>query len=211
MHPFEREVQSGLQELQKEKATVLQIKTTSNTEGGEALAIVFPELVRWSVFNDFFETKAVELLYVQAGKDAANFSIGQFQMKPSFVEQLEAYVATHPALSTFSYVVIKEETEKKSRNVRIERLKQFAWQLRYAHVYWLVAQDRFKNRIFKTKSERVHFFATAYNYGFTKPELEIESWQKRKSFPMGSKYTGEQVAFGDLAVEFYEKYAVQFE
>ena len=210
-HPFQKDIEQSTQFLKEEKTTVLHIKNTSYTEGSEALSIVSPELIRWSAFQDFIEITANEALYVQKGKEAANFSIGHFQMKPSFVEQLEAYVAAHPALATFNYVVIKDKTEKECRSERIERLKQFAWQLRYAHVYWLVAMDKFKHRTFKTPKERVRFFATAYNYGFMRPEIEIEAWQKKKAFPFGTQYKGEQVAFSDLAVEFYEKYAAQFE
>ena len=210
-HPFEKELKRSVEFLKEEKETVLHIKNTSYTEGGEALSVVSPELVRWSAFNDFFETTALEILYVKKGKEAANFSIGHFQMKPDFVEELEQYVATHEALATFSYVVIKGKNEKDCRRERVERLKTFAWQLRYAHVYWLVASDKFKNRTFASPRERVRFFATAYNYGFTKPEAEIDAWQKHKAFPYGSKYKGEQLAFSDLAVEFYEKYAAHFE
>ena len=175
------------------------------------MSVVSPELMRWSAFQDFMETKANEVLYVNKGKEAANFSIGHFQMKPAFVEQVEDYVATHTALATFDYVVIKGKTDKEGRKERVERLKRFDWQLRYAHVYWLVAKDKFKNRTFLNAKERVRFFATAYNYGFTRPETEIEAWQKKKAFPFGTNYKGEQVAFSDLAVEFFEKYAAQFD
>lgn len=210
-HPFIKDIQNAAEILKQEKVTVLHIKNTSYTEGSEALSIVFPELIRWSAFQDFIETTANEVLYVQKGKEAANFSIGHFQMKPSFVEQLEEYVATHEALTTFNYVVIKGKAEKECRKERIERLKQFAWQLRYAHVYWLVAKDKFKNRTFKSPKERIRLFATAYNYGFFRPESDIEAWQKKKAFPFGAQYNGEQVAYADLAIEFYEKYAAQFE
>lgn len=74
---------------------VLHNNNTSYTEGSEALAIVSPELIRWTAFKDFFETTALELLYVKKGKTYADFSIGHFQIKPSFVEQLEAYVSQH--------------------------------------------------------------------------------------------------------------------
>lgn len=210
-HPFQKDIEYSTKFLKQEKSTILHIKNTSYTEGSEALSIVFPELIRWSAFQDFIEITANEALYVQKGKEAANFSIGHFQMKPSFVEQLEEYVATHEALATFSYVVIRCKTEKECRRERIERLKQFAWQLRYAHVYWLAAKDKFKNRVFKNPKERVAFFATAYNYGFLRPEADIEAWQKKKAFPFGAQYKGEQVAYSDLAIEFFEKHAAQFE
>ena len=210
-HPFQNDLKQSLAFLKKEKATVLHIKNTSYTEGSEALSIVAPELMRWSAFQDFFETKADEILYVQKGAEAANFSIGHFQMKPHFVEQLEEYVANHTDLATFSYVVLKEKDAKESRRQRIERLKRFDWQLRYAHVYWLVAKDKFKNRHFPSIKERVTFFATAYNYGFMKPEAEIEAWQKKKAFPYGIKFKGEQAAFSDFATAFFEKYACDFD
>ena len=211
LHPFEEDIKKAVKFLQQEKTTILQIKNTSNTEGDEALAIVFPELLRWNAFNDFLETTALELIYIQNGSNAANFSIGYFQMKPRFIEQLENYIATHEeSLKTFTYVIIKDKTDTESRKERVNRLKQWAWQLRYAHVYWLVTQDVFKHRVFKTKKDRIRFYATAYNYGFLRSEKEIEARLYRAIFPYGSIFKGEQLAYGDIAVEFFEKYVKEF-
>ncbi len=55
-----------------------------------AEAIVFPELIRYSRWQDEIETAAVNGLYVLQGTSGANFSIGRFQMKPSFAEEVEA-------------------------------------------------------------------------------------------------------------------------
>jgi hypothetical protein len=210
-HPFDDDMTKGADMLKEQKKIILHIKKTSATEGAEALSVVFPEVIRWSAFKNFFETEANIVLYVKKGREWSDFSIGQFQMKPSFIEELEKYVAEHEALKTFSYISISEKSEVESRKVRVYRMSQTDWQLRYAHVYWLAAKDVFKNRKFKTAKDRVHFFATAYNYGFQKPEKEIEAWEKRKCFPFGSKHKGEQVGFGDLAVEFFEKYSAEFE
>ena len=54
-----------------------------------AIAIVFPELIRYSRWQDAIETAAVNGLYVAGGKEKANFSIGRFQMKPSFAEEID--------------------------------------------------------------------------------------------------------------------------
>jgi hypothetical protein len=210
-HPFQKEVEKGVAFLKENKKAVLEIKSTSNTEGAEALAIVFPEIIRWSVFQDFVETTALETIYVQKGREKANFSIGHFQMKPGFIEDLENYVSAHTELATFSYVIIKGKSEKESRKERIYRMQQLPWQLRYAHVYWLVAKDKFKDRTFKDAKGRVRFFAAAYNYGFLRPIEEIEKRVTQKSFPFGVNYKKEQVAYTDLAIEFYEKYAKDFE
>ena len=55
-----------------------------------AEAIVFPELIRYSKWQDEIEKAAVNGLYVLQGTNGANFSIGRFQMKPSFAEEVEA-------------------------------------------------------------------------------------------------------------------------
>jgi hypothetical protein len=212
LHPFNEDIKQAVKFLKDNKKTILEIKNTSNTEGSEALAIVFPEIIRWSAFNDFFETSALEILYVKKGKTNANFSIGHFQMKPAFIEDLESYISSHEeALATFSYVVVKDKTEIESRRERIYRMKQLAWQLRYAHVYWLVAKDKFKDRKLKDAKERIRFFATAYNYGFLRPIEEIEKRITQKSFPHGVNYKGEQLAYSDFSIEFFEKYAKEFE
>ena len=55
-----------------------------------ALAVVFPEIVRYSDLEDLIQIRALKVLYVQYGRKYADFSVGHFQMKPSFIEQLEA-------------------------------------------------------------------------------------------------------------------------
>ena len=64
-----------------------------------AVAVVFPELVRYSALMDFMETTAVKALYQQKGVKGADFSIGRFQMKPSFVADLERQRPTAYAYS----------------------------------------------------------------------------------------------------------------
>jgi hypothetical protein len=53
-----------------------------------AISIIFPELVRYSALKDKMEITLLKTLYVNLGEDYANFSIGQFQMKPSFAEMI---------------------------------------------------------------------------------------------------------------------------
>lgn len=51
-------------------------------------AIVFPEIMRYNGLKDGIETESLRTLYVQFGEDYADFSIGLFQMKPCFAQQL---------------------------------------------------------------------------------------------------------------------------
>jgi len=50
-----------------------------------AIAIVFPEIIRFSAILDIIESSALKTLYIQNGEKYADFSIGYCQMKPSFV------------------------------------------------------------------------------------------------------------------------------
>lgn len=217
-YAFEKEVKESVNFLRKEKASILEIKKASAMPlqgseanmGGEALAIVFPELIRWSAFKDFFETKALELMYISGGKSAADFSIGYFQMKPSFIENLEDYIAEHPSVQHLNFIISADKNAEQRRAERVQRLQQLSWQLRYAHIYWAIANDLFKNKKFENAQARIRFFAAAYNYGFLRPPLEIEQWQSKIAFPYGVKYKGAQVVYTDLAVEFFEKYANEF-
>ena len=211
VHEYERDMAKMVIFLKSEKNTIIQIANTSNADFREALSIVFPELIRWSAFQDYFEITSNEILYVQKGKNACDLSIGHFQMRPSFIEQLEEFISKNKSLDYLNYVILKSTSEKNNREIRIQRLKQFSWQLRYAHVFWLVAQEKFKNRKFSCPEDRIQFYATAYNHGFLKPETDIEKWEHKAFFPHGVKYKGKQVCYADLAIEFYKKYSSSLE
>lgn len=209
-HPFEKDIVAANSILLNKIEDLQKINSSSNVKPQEALSIVFPEMIRWNNFQDLMETKSLELAYVKLGRKGADFSIGHFQMKPSFVEQLEDYISRHQNLKKLNYVLIVEKKQNKARKIRLYRLKNFTWQVRYAHVYWLVANDRFKYMKFKTPEERIHFFASAYNYGFRREDKKIKEWQKLACFPYGSKYKGEQVKYADLSLEFYQKYSHKY-
>src|SRR5690349_1204457 len=55
----------------------------------EIKAIIFPELIRYNAVFDALEIESLKFLYVSEGTDYANFSVGFFQMKPSFAEMVE--------------------------------------------------------------------------------------------------------------------------
>ena len=60
-------------------------------------AIVYPELLRYNYIQDFIETSGLELIYMRYGAKTADFSIGHFQMKPSFAEHIEKYIEKNAA------------------------------------------------------------------------------------------------------------------
>jgi len=200
---FKEDFSSAIELLKSEGPLIDTIAGFKQNEG-EIVSIVFPEIIRWNAFQDIIETAVDESLYVNYG--SADYSIGIFQMKPSFIEQLESYVAENN-IGDCSFVRINERDSVAIRRERIKRLKQNYWQLKYAQVFWTVVQHRFEKLEFKTKEDQIHFFATAFNYGFRKPHDEIKVWQRKKAFPYGSTYSGLQGAYGDFSVLFYQNYS----
>lgn len=165
-----------------------------NLDATPVLSVVGPEWVRYSMVRDLMETKALEFAYVRFGCEAADFSIGPFQMKPSFIEDLEkaagiGYGAADPAMQ---------------RRLRLQRLKDIRWQYYYAFSFYSLSQNRFAAVLAAEESQQLAFIASAYNFGFTKPVKSIEKWQEAEVFPYGSAFRGQQESYAQVALRFYE-------
>ena len=169
-------------------------------------AIVFPELMRYSRFNDFFETTAIELAYIKGGKSAANFSIGHYQMRPSFIEDLESISQLYPypqALQrAFRYPAKAGEQEK--RSLRSSRLHQDLWQQYYLAAFVWVSAQRFPARSFASYNDMLRWYAACYNRGLHASPNQILQWQQRAAFPMGSKFKGPQFRYADVSVSYLD-------
>lgn len=173
-------------------------------------AIVFPELIRFNAFQNLFETAALELGYVNAGAKVADFSIGPFQMKPSFIETMEKLVENAPADSWaagFQELCSFDAGDEQSiRQQRLQRLKQTDWQIDYLLCYFKYAETVTANDL--KADEKIRNIATRYNCGPTKSNLELQKWLFRKSFPYGPAVsTDNQHCYADIAVDFYLKIA----
>lgn len=147
----------------------------------ELLAIVFPEMLRYSQLKDLMETKALEVFYLREGTKAADFSIGYCQMKPSFVERL------YPMAD-------REEI--------LHNLKNLKGQLSYLNLF-RKRMIALHNLAFEPSEERVAYLATLYNLGMDSPKEEVINYQKQKNFPYGSSYEGEQYSYSDMAKVFW--------
>ncbi|MBW8051416.1 MAG: hypothetical protein FVQ77_13960 [Cytophagales bacterium] len=172
------------------------------------ISIIFPELIRYSLFKDFFETKSLELGYVQYGAKLVDFSIGRFQMKPSFVEALEEDVKYSENLMNkyCEITAYKDETITGIRKERIERLSSLDWQLIYLECFYDIISEKFKDIKWQDDVEKLKFYATAYNHNFCASKQEIEKWINAKTFPYGASYEGEQYSYSDISVYFYNNH-----
>jgi len=170
------------------------------------LPIVFPECMRYSVYQDKFETWSLEFLYTSYGKEYSDFSIGKFQMKPSFAEKIEETIK-NDSTSFYKYRFIYKHANSESdyliRMARIYRLKTLDWQILYLCCYYKIAEKYFSTLNFTSERDKVSFYATAYNLGFWKSITEIEKWRNIKLFPSGKIDNFNNYSYGDIAGEYY--------
>jgi hypothetical protein len=173
-------------------------------------AVVFPELIRYSQLKDLFETEMLSLLYVEQGSKVCDFSIGQFQMKPSFAENIEIMIKQDSILNqvcNFSYTnkVSTIPSLKTTRKLRLLRLQNRKWQLQYLHAFYLLMQQKTATLTFSNTQQKIRLFATAYNAGFQLSIIDLIAKQNDKYFPYGKHIWRESYSYADVAIEFYEK------
>lgn len=173
------------------------------------ISVVFPEMLRFNQLQNYAESTALEVLYCNYGTKYADFSIGYFQMKPSFAENLEEYLKKNQFLAFQDLYNYTEEDPVHIRRERTKRLNDFEWQLKYLNAFgfalWFIHRDLH----FSSLEEELKFTASAYNYDFRASTSEIFQWSQKKAFPYGKHYKGKeaQFSYAEVALEFYKEYA----
>jgi hypothetical protein len=169
----------------------------------EAAAVVFPELVRYSALRDKMEITLLKTLYINLGKDYANFSIGQFQMKPYFAEKIRERASELPfrklrrqVLDSAGYSDIKDYRES-----IVNDLEDIKKQAIYLVLFMRICSEKF-NTVRMDETERIKFLATAYNAGFYKTEEEIRMMTDRKYYST-KLIAKERYSYSDISVYWY--------
>lgn len=166
-------------------------------------AIGSPEVAWYSDIQNYFETQAVEIFYIQLGSDYSNFSLGWFQMKPSFVENIENYVDTiNTCIIDKKMFLYNTGNENEIRLQRINRLKSTLWQFRYLCIFCKIMECKYPATKFSDVNKQLKFYAAAYNYGFDKPENKINNWVAEKKFPSG--FYNMRFSYSEIALMFYK-------
>jgi len=176
-----------------------------NHEQNFVTAIVYPELLRYNFVQDFIETSGLELVYMRYGAKTADFSIGHFQMKPSFAEHIEKYIKENEAVfNQYKKLIIKQKAKPiLQRKLRLTRLKQMDWQLTYLHAFIAICDHKFRFLKFNNTKDKLRFYAACYNIGFHKQHKNILLNQNNNTFPNGPKYLGEQFCYASIAFDYY--------
>jgi hypothetical protein len=154
---------------------------TFDVDSRIAEAIVFPELIRYSMWQDEIERAAVNGLYVTKGRDGADFSIGRFQMKPSFAEDVEQ-AWNRSSLSKEYGFVFNLQPNNEARRSRIRRLSSMQGQCRYLAIFIRLLQQRHSQLQKLPIIEQIRFLATAYNRSFTASYEQIRKMQRERHF-----------------------------
>lgn len=171
------------------------------------ISVIFPERIRYSMIRDFLETTMVEMIYIDLGTDYVDFSIGDFQIKPSFAEKVEKFIGQFHQLKHKYKLIIDfdKKTDRAKRKERVRRLKSLNYQLIYISAFYDIVNQKFKLKN-KSNAEQIKFLAAAYNHGFDSEKWRIEKYVDSKYFPYGTKYKGKQYAYSAIAVDFYLNY-----
>lgn len=152
-------------------------------------AIIFPELLRYNQLRDKLEIFGLQVLYIQFGKDYADFSIGPFQMKPSFAELIEK-TGKNPAIIT-------------NRKERIDLLNTTAGQFIYLRSFLRWMDKTYAHKKWHSMEEKIRFYATAYNCGFNKPESFLNAMLYKKFFRITETST-DSYNYATIAVSYYQ-------
>jgi hypothetical protein len=202
---FDRQLQeAGLYCFSIESETDI-IADQYGLKAAEILPVVYPECARYSALSDRAEGTVLEYYYIQNGVAGADFSVGRFQMKPSFVEALEAKISSEDYLSAFKErFAYKPVSIKQQREERLNRLLDQSWQTHYLCCFCLIRRHETTGTILTT-NEQIADMAAAYNYGFTKPAGEIAHWRTVSAFPNGLSAVSGNYNYADLAIAFHQK------
>lgn len=204
---FGNDWQKALKYLEDNNTWIKPAVNRFNIPYDELIAVVFPELVRYSALRDKMETSMLKTLYRNLGDDYANFSIGVFQVKPSFAEEIHERVFSGPDRD------LKAIFKKKSsfNNIRLYRanvisdLENPETEINYLIAFYKICQKRFA-REWPDKESRIKYLATAYNTGQMKSAKGIEMMSGKKFFNT-KLFKTENYSYSDVSIYWYTNYS----
>lgn len=169
--------------------------------------IVFPEIMRYNSLKDDVEAESLRTLYVQFGSAYANFSIGIFQMKPTFAATVEAKAKQLLPDSILKELRLQYEAadEENIRQERVDRLQDEDWQMIYLTAFICICNKIYANKSFSSQTEKLQWYATVYNAGFDKTNAFISNKIKRDNFYLSQDMPGNKFKYAAIAAWFYNK------
>jgi hypothetical protein len=170
-----------------------------------AVAIIFPELIRYSALRDKMETALLKTLYVNRGEDYANFSIGAFQMKPSFAELIRSeFTGSYKGNNIFRKVQDFDDIKDFRKSI-LKDLDDPETQAIYLIAFIKICESKFKVSRME-ESYRIRFLATAYNFGFDKARKDVDAMIDRKFFST-RLIKSESYSYADISLFWFKEFS----
>lgn len=182
------------------------ISSKFNCSTSTLIALVGPELTYYSYLKDGLETLAAEMFYAELGKSYGNFSIGLFQMKPSFIEELEHQVRLNEGeYANFTFIIsyLDELPPKEIRKERVNRIKDIRWPYIYLCLFHKICEQKTMSLNFKSEENQLKYFATLYNTGIYTTRNDTLEMLKKKLFPRCIDCT--KYNYAEISLEIYKK------
>jgi len=175
-----------------------------------AIAVIFPELVRYSALRDKMEITVLKALYINLGDEYANFSVGRFQMKPSFATMIREQSSVFLGRKSGSLFKLGLENDdiQDFRKQIIAELEDPQTQFTYLIAFLKICEKKYRlNR--KDEPARIKFLSTAYNYGIDKTATRIDSMISRKFFNT-RLFSTENYSYADVSIYWYNQYKSEY-
>ncbi len=169
-----------------------------------AIAVVFPELIRYSALRDKMETTLLKTLYVNLGEDYSNFSIGVFQMKPSFAAMIRSkFSGSYRGKNVFRKISEYDDIKDFRKSI-VKDLDDPKIQAVYLMAFIKICESKFKVSAME-ESYQIRFLATAYNFGFDKARKDVHAMIDRKFFST-KLIKGENYCYADISLYWYNNF-----
>jgi len=203
---FGNDWQKALSFLEENEGWINPALTGFNIPYDEAVAFVFPELVRYSALRDKMEITMLKTLYRNLGDDYANFSIGVFQVKPAFAEEIHerVFAGTDKELKALFRKRSSFPNKRLYRASIISDLENPETELNYIIAFYRICERRFGDD-WPDKGSKIRFLSTAFNTGNLKDKKEIEAMTGKKFFST-RLFKGETYSYADVAAYWYTNY-----
>lgn len=170
-----------------------------------AAAVIFPELIRYSALQDKIEITLLKTLYINLGDDYADFSVGPFQMKPSFAETINEKAGSLKDKIRFQF-----KSSSRPENIReyrasiVKDLEEPGSQFLYLICFMKICETAYN--LEKTDdSFKVRFLSSAYNCGLGKSYEQINEMSKRRFFNT-RLYKTDNYSYSDISLFWYAGY-----
>jgi hypothetical protein len=168
-----------------------------------AVSIVFPELIRYSALQDKIEISLLKTLYINLGEEYADFSIGPFQMKPSFAEDIHKKVMSlkdKKIRNLFSDRTTIQDI-KDYRTSIVADLEDPETEVIYLIAFIKICESGLRN-VWTSANEKIKFYASAYNCGLDKGQDYIYAMSEKKYFSTSLVKT-KTYSYSDISVYWY--------